>query len=67
MGSAWNVGPAPTRRCHLPARPWIPRLENERVTLAWKGPHERLLRKAKRRPPHRFSHFLGNRAIFQPP
>lgn len=28
--------------------------------------HERLLRKAKRCPPHFFSHFLRNQVIFQP-
>lgn len=54
-----------TQRYCLTACPRDPSSRDERVTLAWQVPRERLLRAAQRRPPH-FSSltFLETRPLF---
>lgn len=59
-----ELGPRLMQRRHVLLAPTMPCLENESVSLAWKGPHERLLRKAQCRPPTSFLAFLETRPFF---
>lgn len=65
LGSAWNAGPTLIQRYHVSAHPQDPSSRKREGHACLGRTHERLLRKAKRCPPH-FSHFLGNQVIFQP-